>query len=126
MKYSILAAVTTLLAATATGCTTWRTQPRPVEAVVPERNPPSVRIELQDGSRMVVTNPAIDGAFLIGVGKPGGERVRLNVSQIKTIWIRELDKKRTAILASGLVVVGTVAFIYRNELNLGLGYNAIF
>jgi hypothetical protein len=108
------------------GCMTWRPQARSAEAIVPEKQPPSVKLELQDGSLMVLTSPAIDGESMTGFGKPGGERVRLNLSQIKTIWIREVDKKRTAVLAGGLVVVGTVAFIYRDQLNLAPGYSAIF
>ena len=115
-----------VLAGSVQGCMTWRPQARGPEAVVPDKQPPSVKLELQDGSLIVLTSPAIDGESMTGFGKPGGERVRLNLSQIKTIWLREVDKKRTAILAGGLVVAGTIAFIYRDQLNLSPGYSAIF
>lgn len=110
----------------APGCTSWRIQERSLQAVFPEKHPPAVRIELQDGTRMVVTSPDLEESDLVGFGKPGGERVRLGLSQIKTLWIRELDKKRTTILVGGLAVAGTIAFIFREKLNLGLGYNGIF
>jgi hypothetical protein len=108
------------------GCTSWRAQARSPQLVLPEKHPPSVKLELQDGSRMVVTSPRVEAEDLVGFGKPGGERVRLNLSQIRTLWIRELDKKKTGILAGTLAVVGTIAFIFRDKLNLGVGYNAIF
>ena len=75
---------------------------------------------------MVVTSPRVEGDELMGFGKPGGERVRLSLSQIRTLWLRELDKKKTGILAGTLAIVGTIAFVFRNDLNLGLGYNGIF
>jgi hypothetical protein len=108
------------------GCTSWRPQARSPQLVLPERRPPSVKLELQDGSLIVVTSPRVEESDLVGFGKPGGERVRLHLSQIRTLWIRELDKKKTGILAGTLAVVGTIAFIYREKLNLGLGYNGIF
>ena len=108
------------------GCTAWRPQAGPPQAVIPQKHPSSVRIELQDGSRLVITSPAVEADDIVGFAKPAGERVRLGLSQIRTLWIRELDKKRTAILAGSLALVGTVAFIFREDLNLGLGYNAIF
>jgi hypothetical protein len=109
-----------------TGCMTWRAQPVTPEVAMAQRKSGDIRLELKDGRHIVLESPQVDGQDIIGVGKPGGERVRLPLSDIQTIWMRELDKKRTAILGGALATVGIVAFIFRNDLNLGLGWQGIF
>ena len=107
------------------GCMTWRPQPVAPQVAVTQRKSGDIRLELKDGRHIVLESPQVDGQDIIGVGKPGGERVRLPLADIQTVWLRELDKKRTAILGGALATVGIVALIFRSDLNLGLGWQGI-
>lgn len=61
------AALSLLLLFTHTGCTSWRTQPVAPATLVEERQPPAVRLTLQDGSKVVLHSPIVRGDTVVGL-----------------------------------------------------------
>lgn len=108
-----------------TACTSWQIQPVEPATLVKERNPPSVRLTMQDGSKVVVHSPVARGDSVVGLrttrsedeawraeGSPSttsttSATIAVPLSMIRWIAVRKGDAGRSLIAV--FVIVGFVA-----------------
>jgi hypothetical protein len=58
-------------------CTTWKTQEASPQQVLADEQPDRVRVELADGSRIVLEHPVVSGDTLMGVEERWSARKRV-------------------------------------------------
>lgn len=100
-------------AATLSACTSWQVQTVSPEQVIATQNPPAVRVQRLDGSRVVVDSPRIGGDSLVGA--TGGKPTGVPLADIYQLAIRHDDGAKSVglvlVVAAGafLILVGMVA-----------------
>jgi len=104
------------LAVTLAACVSWHSQNQPVQQVVGERHPGSVRVTLTNGSRMVLAGgPRIVGDTLVGLRTDdgSGRQVKLPIADVRQVAIERFSAGRTAILLAGAAAI--VALVAENS-----------
>ena len=95
-------ACTSLSAIVLVGCTSWRVQNVSPMSFVAETKPGKIRIQREDGSRMVLSRPALVGDSIRG---PQGA---VAVADVSAIAVRKFDVLKTLGLTLGLGIGVTV------------------
>ncbi|MGE5759541.1 MAG: hypothetical protein ACM37V_04175 [Gemmatimonadota bacterium] len=99
-----------LLACYLPACTAWHTQSTPPQQVIATKQPRKLRVVRQDGSRIELQQPRIEGDSLVGttgVAKPGTllPRVAIALADVKAVEVHEGDTGKTLLLVG---VIGAV------------------
>jgi hypothetical protein len=99
-------------------CTGWHTQSAAPEQVMTTKHPAQVRITRQDGSRVVLLQPVIEGDSVTGrdAGASGGPdslkpRIAVALAEVRTVELQQTDAAKTVLLvgAAGLLIVVIIA-----------------
>lgn len=107
-----------LLACYLPACTAWHTQSATPQQVVATKQPRKLRVVRQDGSRIELLQPRIEGDSLVGttgVSKPGTPlpRVAIALADVKAVEVHEGDAGKTLVLVGvvglAMVVAGFLA-----------------
>lgn len=103
------------------GCTSWRTQSKPVDEVLSAQRPTCARLILEDWSMVVVQRPWVSGDTLWGYsgGKPSGPsvhrvvgadgRVGYPVGEVRAVQLAGTDMGASVAALVGFIVIGTIA-----------------
>jgi hypothetical protein len=100
-----------------TACTSWRTDSLTPQAVV-QGHPLSLRVTRTDSSRVVLSNPQLQGDTIVGVG-PQKSQVRVPLDSVRLTDTRRSDagKSILAVLGVGIVLFAMVAGVYVSQCN---------
>ena len=106
LRAATLLVLTCLLPA----CTAWHLKSAPPQQVITAKQPIKVRIARQDGRRIELLQPKIQGDSIVGTNwdvKPGSppSRAAIALAAVRAVEVRETDTRRT-IAAVGFV--GTI------------------
>lgn len=90
-----------------TACTAWHKQTAIPQQVITAKQPRKVRIARQDGSRVELLQPKIEGDSIVGTTwdvKPGSQPLRtaIALADVRGIEVKEDDTGRT-IMAVGFI-----------------------
>ncbi len=89
------------------GCSSWRVQPVSPAQLVAERHPSQVRVQRQDGTRVVLRQPAVRGDSL--VSQRAGDSTGVYVRDISAAAVRRFDPVATVGLVAGIFAVAAIA-----------------
>jgi hypothetical protein len=91
-------------------CSTWKTQEASPQEVLAEQ-PDQVLVQLTDGFKVVLRQPAVSGDSIIGL--ENGEQRSIPLASVSALEVREPDMLLTtgAILGGLVVVAGVVVLI---------------
>ena len=94
-----------LVTTSLTACTSWQVQTVAPEQVVTDQHPSAVRVQLLDGSRVVLDSPRIEGDSLLGA--TAGRETGVPLAAVHNLAV----KRGSAAKSIGLVFfVGVVVF----------------
>jgi hypothetical protein len=97
------------------GCTDWRVQPVEPAGFIVQADPGQVRLDLRDGSRLVLLHPTVLGSEIAGVR--GSDSVRIAAADVLRIAVKRTDWVETATL-----VAGPPALLFGLACAMGCGY----
>jgi hypothetical protein len=96
----------TLLLALLGACNSWQVQPVAPADLIGRSSPSQVRIQLHDGRRVVLRQPALRADSL--VSGSGGDGSAVAVAEIDNIAVRRFDAPRTVGLTALVVAVPVI------------------
>jgi hypothetical protein len=96
------------------GCAPWTTSSVELAQTVPIQQPDAVRVTLETGDRMVLTEPAILGDTLIG--NQDGTKIRVLVEDVRRVELRRLSlwKSVGVVLAIPATLVAVLSILILN------------
>lgn len=107
-RFTRLAAFTTLLASVA--CQTWKTETRPVPAVVQQHENDKVAVTMNDLRWVVLRRPTVQGDSVVGTRIAGNTygrgRTALSLSGVRSVQTKRISVVRTLALGAFLVLAG--------------------
>ena len=103
--------VALLMALLTVHCTRWTRQDVAPAKLIAEKHPTRVRVQRADGSRVVLSDPAVVGDSIVGA--QGYGRKAMAVTDVTSVALWKFDLGRTIVLALvgvGVPYIGLVIF----------------
>ena len=102
----------------AQACTHWRVQPGSASELIQQRHPAKVQVRRNDGKRLVLSRPWVDGDSLASAGRKDTTRVAL--ADVNAVAVRRFDPLRT--VGATVLMVGAT---FGLACALGCGFGQI-
>jgi hypothetical protein len=87
----------------------WQAQEASPQQVLAEEQPDKVLVELTDGSKLVLDEPAMSGDTLVGLEQ--GEQRSIPLSDVSVLEVRKTDNVLTFVAIFGGLVVTAAAVV---------------
>ena len=103
--------ITALVALTTTACSSWHTEAAPAPAVLSEKHPSFIRVELTSGKRIDIYDAKLQGDSIVGLtarrGKAAAYPIAVATKEVKHVATRKFSAGRTAMAVVAITLAAS-------------------